>query len=82
MRNTGQLPALGTPVERVVSMDYTTCIVRLNLIVNSIKPNYPSKTLVSTNLMRSEQVWTNNAVAIVTCDAVGNRMVFATAPYL
>lgn len=77
----GRYPKQG-PVEKTVrQMDYAACIVTLETIVGAVKPEYPALTVVSTNLMRTEKVWTNDGAVTVTCSGASNELILTKADY-
>jgi hypothetical protein len=60
MVQSGNYPKQGSVATQTKEMDYTSCIVSLESVVSSVKPEYPTITVVNTNLMRVEKVWTND----------------------
>jgi hypothetical protein len=81
MVDSGKYPSQGAARSTSQAMDYSECIVKLESVVGAVRPNYPSRTIVSTNLMRVEKVWTNDAAVTVSCSAPDRKMVMTSAPY-
>ena len=63
-------------------MGYSACIEKVTAIVISVQPNYPTSTILSTNIARIEKVWTNDAAMTLSCSAADGKLVITTAPYL
>lgn len=82
MVQSGNYPEQSTLTTQTQSIDYVVCIAKLESVVASIRPNYPAKTVVSTNIMRIEKVWTNDSAMTFTCSAPDNKLVITSAPYL
>lgn len=78
----GHYPAQGKASSETKQVDYGACIVVLEQLVGAVKANYPAETIVSTNILRIEKVWTNDAAITVTCSALDRKLVITTAPYL
>jgi hypothetical protein len=81
MVNSGKYPSQGPARSTSQAMDYSECILKPESVVGAVKPNYPARTIVSTNLMRVEKVWTNDAAVTVSCSAPDHKMVMTSAPY-
>jgi len=81
MVQSGNYPAQGNPSTKSESIAYAKCIAKVESVVSSIRPNYPTQTVVSTNLMRMEKLWTNDAAMTLTCSAADNKFVITSAPY-
>ena len=82
MINGGNLPAQGTPSTQSKTIDYISCVLSVEAVIASIKPDYPSQTIVSTNVMRVEKIWTNDSAMTLTCSAADQKLVITSAPYL
>ncbi|MDA3933824.1 MAG: hypothetical protein PF630_05790 [Gammaproteobacteria bacterium] len=82
MVQSGNYPEQGSPSTQTKSTDYASCIAQVESVVASVRPNYPSQTVVSTNLMRMEKIWTNDAAMTLTCSAADKKLVITSAPYL
>ncbi|MBT9137223.1 MAG: hypothetical protein DDT34_02311 [Firmicutes bacterium] len=82
MVQSGKYPKQGAPSTQTQSIDYVACIAKVESVVASVRPNYPAQTVVSTNLMRMEKVWTNDAAMTLTCSAPDGKLVITSAPYL
>ena len=80
--STGRYPRQGNVTTQVKIMDYAACIAALDTVINAIKPRYPAQTIASTNMVRSEKVWTNDSAMTVTCEAITKKQIITTAPYL
>ena len=81
MVNSGRYPDQGAASTQTKTMDYSQCIATLESVVGAVRPNYPAQTIVSTNLMRVEKVWTNDAAVTVSCSAPDRKLVMTSAPY-
>lgn len=82
MVQSGKYPKQGKPSSQSERMDYSTCIAKVTAIVSSVQPEYPTSTILSTNIARIEKVWTNDAAMILSCSAPDGNLVITTAPYL
>jgi len=82
MIQSGNYPKQGSPSTQSQSADYVACIATVESMIASIKPNYPAKTVVSTNIVRIDKVWTNDAAMTLTCSAADKKLVITSAPYL
>ncbi len=78
----GRYPEQGDVTKTVVDRSYAACIIALESMVDAIHLNYPTATIASTSLLRTEKVWTNDAALTVTCDAVRNKIIITRSPYL
>jgi hypothetical protein len=81
MVDSGRYPSQGSARSTSQAMDYSECILKLESVVGAVRPNYPARRIVSTNLMRVEKVWTNDAAVTVSCSAPDRKMVMTSAPY-
>ena len=81
MVNGGRYPDQGAASTQTKTMDYAQCIATLESVVGAVQPNYPARTIVSTNVMRVEKVWTNDAAVTVSCSAPDRKLVMTSAPY-
>lgn len=77
----GKFPDQGPVETKVQRMDYTTCIASMASVVESVQPDYPTKTIMSSNIGRIEKVWTNDAAMTLTCSAPDGKLVITTAKY-
>lgn len=82
MVDAGMFPRQGSPTTKAESMNYTTCIAKVESVIASVRPNYPTRTVASTNIMRMEKLWTNDAAMTLTCSAHDGKFVITSAPYL
>ncbi|MCF7355739.1 MULTISPECIES: hypothetical protein [Vibrio] len=82
MVQSGSYPKQGSVSSKTLNLDYVSCISKVDSIVDSIKANYPTQTVVSTNVLRIEKVWTNDAAMTLTCSAADKNLVITTAAYL
>jgi hypothetical protein len=82
MVESGKPPRQGTPTTQTKSMSYSKCVETMMFVVNSVKPSYPTSTVMSTNIARIEKVWTNDAAMTITCSAPDGKLVITSAPYL
>jgi hypothetical protein len=82
MVESGKFPAQGTPSTQSESMDYAACIARVESIVNSVRPNYPTQKVLSTDIVRIEKIWKNDSTMTLTCSAPDKKLVTTTSPYL
>ena len=81
MVQSGNYPRQGSPETKSESLGYSACVTRVEGIVASVRPNYPTATVVNTRIMRIEKVWTNDAAMTLTCSATDGRLVITSAPY-
>jgi hypothetical protein len=82
MVESGKFPAQGTPSTRSESMDYAMCIARVESIVDSARPNYPTQKVLSTDSAHIEKVWKDDSTMTLTCSAPERKLITTTAPYL
>lgn len=82
MIQSGNYPKQGAPSTKSENTDYAACIAKVESVVSSVRPNYPTQTVVSTNLMRIEKLWTNDAAMTFTCNSADKTLVITSAPYL
>lgn len=81
MVQSGRYPEQGDVATTIVDKDYASCIVTLEGILSAIRPNYPTATIVSTNILRTEKLWTNDGAMTATCDAIRKKLIITRAPY-
>jgi hypothetical protein len=81
MVKSGKYPPQGQVSSESKNMDYTSCVSLLERTVGAVTPEYPASTIVSTNLMRVEKVWTNDAAVTITCSAPDSKMTMTSARY-
>jgi len=82
MVQSGNYPKQGALSTQTQHIDYVACIAKVEWVVASIGPYYPAKTVVSTNIMRMDKVWTNDAAVTLTCSAPDKKLIITFAPYL
>lgn len=82
MVRSGNYPKQGSPSTQSQRMDYSTCIAKVAALVSSVQPEYPTSTVLNTNIARIEKVWTNDAAMTLSCSAPDGKLVITTAPYL
>ena len=82
MVQSGKYPKQGSPSTQSQRLDYSACIAKVTAVVSSVQPEYPTSTVLSTNIARIEKVWTNDAAMTLTCSAPDGTLVITTAPYL
>ncbi len=82
MIEAGRYPKQGNVTKTVKSIVYAACILNLEKFVDAIKPPYPAETIASTDTIRTDKLWTNDAAMTVTCLAESDEMVITIAPYL
>lgn len=78
----GKYPQQGKPAMQSERMDYATCIAKVTALVNAVGTEYPTSTVLNTNIGRIEKVWTNDSAVTLTCSAPDRKLVITTAPYL
>ena len=81
MVDSGNYPKQGSVITKSERIDYSTCIRKIESMIASVRPNYPTRTVVSTNLMRTEKLWTNDGAMTVTCSAPDNKLIITSATY-
>lgn len=77
----GKYPKQGEVDTKTLTMDYVPCVVHITSLVESVQPNYPTRTIASTNILRVEKMWTNDAAVTLSCSALDKKMVMTSAPY-
>lgn len=82
MVQSGNYPKQGSASTQSQRMDYSACIAKVAAVVSSVQPEYPTSTVLSTNIARIEKVWTNDAAMTLSCSAPDGKLVITTAPYL
>jgi len=82
MAQSGNYPKQGSPSTQTQYMDYSACVSKMLAIVSSVQAEYPTSTIISTNIARIEKVWTNDAAMTFSCSAPDGKLVITTAPYL
>jgi hypothetical protein len=75
-------PAVGTPTSKAESLVFSACVARIESAIKAGGTKQVSRTIVSTNLMRVEKIWTTGAATTLTCLASDQKFVTTTAPYL
>ena len=78
----GNYPRQGSPSTQSESVDYASCIAKIESVVTSVRPNYPTQTVVNTSVLRIEKVWTNDAAMTLSCSAPDKKLDITTAPYI
>ena len=78
----GIYPKQGSPSTHTQKIDYVACIAKIEATIASVRPNYPARTIASTNVMRTEKIWINDAAITLTCSAPDKKFIITTAPYL
>lgn len=78
----GRPPKLGPGTTQAQHMDYVVCVVALNVMVDAVRPYYPSQTVAGTRTKRVERFWTNDSMVTLTCDATTSQQTIATEPYI
>jgi hypothetical protein len=78
----GNYPKQGTPKVETVEMNFVTCLLRVEAIMDAAKPNYPTATVVNTQIMHLSKAWTNDGAVTATCSAADNKLIVTVAPYL
>lgn len=81
MFQSGKLPKQGSPTTQTKAMDFESCVVQVKSIVQSVQPNYPTSTILSTNSALMEKVWTNDAAMTMSCSAPDGKLVITSSPY-
>lgn len=82
MVQSGNYPKQGSPLTQSQSLGYSACIAKVKAVVGSVQSEYPSSTVLSTNIARIDKVWTNDAAMTLSCSAPDGKLVITTAPYL
>jgi hypothetical protein len=81
MVDSGKYPAQGTPTTTSEYTSFAVCVSKVESVVASVRPNYPSRTIVSTRAVRVEKLWTNDSAMTLTCSAADNKLVITSASY-
>lgn len=82
MVSNNNYPQQGAVSTKSLDVDFTTCIAKIDSIIESVSSNYPTKTIVATNAMRIEKIWTNDSAMVLTCSSADQKLIITTAPYL
>lgn len=82
MVQSGNYPRQGSPITKSESIGFSACISKIEAVVGSVSPNYPSRTIVNSNAMRMEKLWTNDAAMTFTCSAGDGKLIVTSAPYI
>ncbi len=80
--NSGNPPPQGPITTTTQSIDFASCVAKIESIAAAIGSHYPTYTVVKTNIMRVEKFWTNDAAMTATCVAADRKLVLTTAKYL
>jgi hypothetical protein len=81
MVKSGKYPPQGQANSESKNMDYASCVSLVERTVRGVTPEYPASTIVSTNLMRVEKIWSNDAAVTITCSAPDSKMTMTSARY-
>jgi hypothetical protein len=81
MASAGKFPAQGSPTTKSESLDYAACLAKVESVISAARPNYPTRTIASTNTVRMEKLWTNDAAMTLTCSALDKKITITTALY-
>lgn len=81
MVKSGKYPPQHSPRNEVKDVPYASCLAALGSLVDSVRPEYPTATLVNTSIMRIEKIWTNDAVVVFSCNGPDGKMVIVTSKY-
>ena len=82
MVNEGNYPKQGETKIESKDLDYINCIKHVEGILDALRVSYPFQTIVTTNNMRTEKVWTNDGTMILSCSALDQKLYITTSPYL
>lgn len=82
MVNSGKLPKQGSPSTQTQAMSFGACVSKVNGVVDSIKGQYPAKTLVKTNILHMAKIWTNDGAMTLSCSQPDGTFVVTNAKYL
>ena len=81
MVDSGNYPKQASPSTKTESVDYSSCVAKVTSVIDSVQPNYPTRTIVSTSVMRVEKLWTNDSAMTLSCSALDKKLIITTAPY-
>lgn len=82
MVNAGKFPKQGPTKTMTEAVNFEQCVAKVREIVASVRPNYPTKNIVSTNLLWTEKIWTNDAAMTLSCSGPDQKLIITTAAYL
>lgn len=82
MVQNGKYPKQGDITTQTQSISFADCITKVEAVIASVKPNYPTETIVNTNIMRVEKMWTNDAAMTLSCSALDKKITITSASYL
>jgi hypothetical protein len=75
-------PAVGTPTSKTETLTFSACVAKIESAIKAGGARQVSRTIVSTNMMRVEKIWTSDTATTLTCLASDKKFVTTTAPYL
>ena len=82
MTMAGNYPKQGKPSTKSQSIDYASCLAKVASVIDSIRLEYPTSTIVNTKILRIEKVWTNDAAMTFSCSELDRKLVITTAQYI
>lgn len=82
MVQNGNYPKQGSPTTKSEVIRFSDCLARVSGLISAIGSSYPTRTIVNTNTVRMEKVWTNDGAMTFTCSAADNKLIVTNAPYL
>jgi len=77
----GKYPSQGAPSTRSEVVPFSVCVTKVQQVLDAVKSNYPAATIVSTNILRVEKLWTNDAAMTFSCSAPDGKLAITSAPY-
>jgi hypothetical protein len=81
MVNSGNPPKQGQVKTASSPMSFYACVAKIEAMVDSVSGDYPTRTIVNTNILRTEKIWTNDSAMTFSCSALDNKSVITTAAY-
>ena len=81
MVQSGNYPREGTPVTNSESIGWSACIAKVETLLKTVGPNYPSQVTVSTPITQTVKLWTNDGALTLTCIATDGELIITRAQY-
>lgn len=77
----GAFPSQGAVSTERVATSFSSCVARVNDVLDSATNQYPRKISVDTSVMYIAKLWTNDSALTFTCSAPDELLVITTAKY-
>ena len=77
----GAFPSQGVVSTERVATSFSSCVARVNDVLDSATNQYPRKISVDTSVMYVAKLWTNDSAMTFTCSAPDELLVITSAKY-